>query len=461
MDEYGAFLERKSQLDGLFGFDPEQLPDALFGFQAELTRWALRKGRAAILADCGLGKTLMELSWADAVARHEEKPVIILTPLAVAAQTISEAAKFGIAAARSHRGELTERVIVSNYDRLHLFDPDRFAGVVCDESAVLKSFEGSTRAAITQFLRKVPYRLLGTATAAPNDYTELGTSSEALGYFGYMDMLGRFFTNRERSSRSIKGRWRPRGGEEWRFKGHAEQPFWRWVASWARALRTPSDLGFDDTGFLLPPLTIRDHLVESRSVRQGMLFDVPAQGLAEVREERKRTVAERCEAAAALVNRTNQSAVMWCHRNDEGDTLERLIPDAIQVSGKDDDATKEAKFDAFSAGSARVLIVKPVIGAWGLNWQHCAHIVYFPDYSYERYYQAIRRCWRFGQQRPVIVDVVATAAQLEVQASLQRKAEQADRMFTELVAHMRDEYAIQRRSPYRKTMEVPTWLSRP
>lgn len=457
MREYDEFLQGKSQLDGNYGFEPDYVPPFLFPFQAALVEWAVKKGRAAIFADCGMGKTLIELVWAENVARHTGKPVLILTPLAVATQFQKEAERFGIDAARSRRGEMPASIVISNYERLHLFSPDDFCGVVCDESSILKSFDGIRKAQITEFMRKQEYRLLGTATAAPNDYVELGTSSEALGYLGYMDMLGRFFTNKRNTSHTMNGRWRSHESE-WRFKGHAEDAFWKWVASWARAAQKPSDLGFDDNGFILPPLNIAEHVVKANTPPPGMLFALPAIGLREERDERRRTIQERCEAVARLVADTGRPAVIWCSLNDEGDLLERLISDAVQVSGKDSDDAKEAKFEDFTNGDTRILITKPKIGAWGLNWQHCAHVVYFPTHSYEQYYQAVRRCWRFGQTCPVMVDIVATEGEVEVQKNLRRKADQATEMFARLVAHMNDSININRVAAYNKTVEVPSWL---
>lgn len=456
---YKDFIHQKSQLDGDFGFEPNYLPSTLFDFQAHVTEWAVRKGRAAIFADCGMGKTLMQLVWAQNVVNKTGKPVIILTPLAVSSQFASEAERFGIDAARSRKGEIPAPIVITNYERLHLFDSSRFGGLVCDESSILKSFDGVYKAQITEFMRLMKYRLLGTATAAPNDFTEVGTSSEALGYLGYMDMLGRFFTNKENTSHSIKGRWRASAGDEWRFKGHAEEKFWRWMTSWARALRKPSDVGFDDGRFELPPLVINNHTVENTKPANGMLFSLPAIGLDEQREERRRTIGERCEMAASLVNGTGESAVLWCSLNDEGDLLEKLIPDSQQVAGKHNDDQKEERFDNFATGKTRVLITKPKIGAWGLNWQHCNHIAYFPSHSYEQYYQAIRRCWRFGQERPVTVDIVSTIGEQEVLKNLQGKAAQADKMFTKLVEHMNNSVSVQRKHEYNKQMELPKWLS--
>jgi len=458
-NEYERFVRSKSQLDGYFGFEPTFMPSYLFPFQVALVDWATQKGRDAIFADCGLGKTLMELVWAQNVYKHTGNPVLILTPLAVTSQFAKEAERFGIEAARSIQGEITAPIMITNYERLHLFDEAMFSGVVCDESSILKSFDGVRRAEITEFMRMKKYRLLGTATAAPNDYTELGTSSEALGYLGYMDMLGRFFTNRQRTSHMYHGKYQMTNNDGWRFKGHAEESFWRWISSWARALRKPSDMGFDDNGFILPPLKVNQHVIHTGKAAPGMLFELPAVGWREVRAERKRTIPERCDTVADLVNDTGESAVVWCSYNAEGDLLEKLIPDAQQVSGRDNDDTKEAKFESFSNGNTRVLITKPKIGAWGLNWQHCNHVTYFPTDSYEQWYQAVRRVWRFGQKREVTVDVVSTPGQTRVLENMQKKERAAGEMFTSLVAHMNDSKDIERLFSYNKPVEVPTWLS--
>jgi len=456
--DYLAFLSAKSQAGTDDGIAPSWMPPFLFDFQASLVEWSLRKGRSAIFADCGMGKTAMQLVWAENVARHTNRPVLILTPLAVAQQTVAEAEKFGLAAHRTS-GDVTSGIHVTNYERLHHFNPNDFVGVVCDESSILKNFDGTTKDAVTEFMRRMQFRLLCTATAAPNDFVELGTSSEALGYLGHMDMLNRFFKNDHNTSDvGRKFAAHGGGGPKWRFKGHAEIPFWRWVASWARSLRRPSDLGFNDDGFALPELIEREHIVKSIKPRDGFLFALPAHGLTEQREERRRTIRERCERVAELINPTGKPAVAWCHLNDEGDLLEKLIPDAVQVSGTDSDDEKEEKFAAFANGSARVLVIKPVIGAWGLNWQHCAHMTVFAGYSFEQYYQGVRRCWRFGQRNPVIVDHVASDGETEVLANRQRKAAQSDKMFAALVEHMRDGMHIDRTGYGSKKEEVPSWL---
>lgn len=455
MNDYVSFLRSKSQANTGNGFKPLWLPDFLFDFQAALLDWALWNGRSAILADCGLGKTPMELAWGENVVRHTGGRVLLAAPLAVAVQIVREAEKFGIRVTLSRDGTAYPGITVTNYERLHLFTPSDFVAFIGDESSIVKSFDGARRSEITVFMRQLPYRLLATATAAPNDYFELGTTSEALGYLGHMDMLNRFFKND--LNNSATGRMR---GEviKWRLKGHAELPFWRWVCSWARAIRRPSDLGFDDSRFVLPTLTETEHLVETEKPAEGMLFALPAFGLKEQREERRRTLQERCERAAALVADTGQPAVMWCDLNDEGDLLERLVPGAVQVSGKDTDEQKEERLTAFSAGEIRVLVTKQKIAGWGMNWQHCAHMTDFPSHSFEGYYQKVRRFWRFGQQRPVNVDLITTEGGRGVLKNMQRKAVQADRMFSNLVAEMNASMAIERATTFTKTERIPEWL---
>jgi hypothetical protein len=466
MSAYQDFLDRKAQLGQMTGFAPLWMPDFLFDFQQALVDWALRRGRAAIFADCGLGKTPMQLVWADNVVRQTKRPVLILTPLAVSHQTIKEAEKFNIAASRCRTGSKPKGIVVTNYERLHYFDPADFAGCVCDESSILKAFEGERRQQITGFMRKLQYRLLCTATAAPNDYIELGTSSEALGELGYTDMLTKFFKNDQHTIKPTRIGYRDKGKDfsamqesaKWRFKGHAEVPFWRWVCSWARAVRKPSDLGFSDDRFVLPPLIERDHMIDVDKPAGGMLFSLPAVGLAEQRSERRRTIEERCEKAAALAEAHQGQSISWCHLNDEGNMLERMIHDAYQVSGEDDDDSKEEKFIAFADGQIRNLVTKGVIGAWGLNFQNCQHMTTFPSHSFEQYYQIVRRCWRFGQRLPVTVDMITTEGEKSVLKNLQRKAVAADKMFSGLVAHMNEAASIRRHSEFTMRQETPAWL---
>lgn len=453
-DAYTDFLEGKTHLGSMSGFAPVYMPDFLFPFQRALTTWAIEKGRCAIFADCGLGKTPMQLVWAQNVVQHTGRPVLILTPLAVGQQTIRESVKFGIEAKQSRDGKIAAPITVTNYQQLHKFDWQQFAGVVCDESSILKNFDGQIKGQVTDFMRKLPYRLLCTATAAPNDYIELGTSSEALGNLGFMDMLNRFFKKSEQTtSRSEEYR-----SGLYRFRGHAQHDFWRWICSWARAVRKPSDLGFPDDGYILPALQTVEHVISARTPNPDWLFDMPAIGLQEQRSERRRTISERCERAAELIAHTGKPAVAWCHLNDEGNMLEKLIPGAVEVEGNDADEYKEEMFEAFSAGQLRVLISKPVIAGFGLNWQHCSHQTFFPSHSFEQWYQAIRRSWRFGQETPVRVDVISSEGEAGVLSNLNRKAVQAEAMFANMVGLINQELRIIRTNQHVNKQEIPSWL---
>ena len=769
-DAYTSFIESKSQRHTDSGFEPTVMPDWLFPFQRHLVEWAVRKGRAAIFADCGLGKTPMQLVWAQNIVEHTGKPVLILTPLAVSHQTVREAEKFGIEAARSADGALTAPITVTNYERLSHFDPASFAGVVCDEcfaagtrvdvidpidntlawkyiedirpgdqvlnatgvdhvkathrrqikravritvgervvacsdnhpfltvygwrcagdlqpgdnlvetatavclvrdglcpevhspkvgaflrdvlfsemadeyaraqsegaykgcsredrpedirvasggiargggsdrkdsgpepdvrsgragegvsdvaadwpqalcsgrkrtsddgaatavvqragrsvgggvcdqsraederlsdclqgghrqscppdcdrgrrqlslfqkgvrpeegyktgvtrvdrveilelghpdldrcrdasgdvyfhdieatrhpsfsvggllvhnSSILKNFAGRTKAAVTDFCRHLSYRLLCTATAAPNDFWELGTSSEALGYLGFSDMLAQFF------KQETKKDFRAWGRAKYRFRGYAEIPFWQWVCSWARVCRRPSDLGFDDDGFVLPPLREKEYIIKTCKPRAGMLLNLPARDLQEQREERRNTIAERCEKAASITQQ-NGASVVWCHLNAEGDRLAKLIPDAEQVSGSMSDDLKEERLLAFQSGELKTLVTKPKIGCFGLNWQHCHNVITFPSHSWEQYYQAVRRCWRFGQTKPVDVTLITTEGEQRVLLNLQRKAEQADTMFTSLTQFANDALHVTTTRGDLHDESMPGWL---
>lgn len=464
--KYSAFLEKKRHLGDPSGFEPIYHNSALFDFQVELTDWAIRQGRAAIFADCGLGKTPMQLVWAENIVRKTNKNVLILTPLAVSHQTVREGEKFGIECRRSDDGKPKGKITVTNYERLHHFDMNDYVGVVCDESSILKNFDGVRRKMVTEFMRLKPYRLLCTATAAPNDYIELGTSSEALGVMGHMDMLTRFFRNVDGStlgsSHGFRFKHKARlddfrgKGSFWRFKKHAQVSFWRWVCSWSRALRKPSDLGFDDGKFILPSLQENQIVIENTKPLPGELFVRPAIGLREQRSELAMTLQERCEKVAERVN-SNNIALVWCHLNKEGDLLEKLIPDAVQVSGRDSDEKKEELLKAFTNSEIRVLITKPKIAGFGLNWQHCSHMTFFPSHSFEQYYQGVRRCWRFGQVNPVTVDIITTGGGLSILDNLQRKSEAANEMFANLVAYMNDAIKFEEQK-FDQKVEVPSWL---
>lgn len=433
------------------GFAPVVDHAWLFPFQSALVSWSILKGRSAIFADCGLGKTAMELAWADNVLRKTGKRVLLVTPLAVSHQTAREAEKFGIDAAVSRDGSLPSGVVITNYERLHYFNRNDFAGVVCDESSAIKNFDGKRREEVTEFMKGIDYRLLATATAAPNDYDELGTSSEALGYLGARDMRTTFFVLQQAESHGLA--W---GRTKFRLRGHAERPFWQWVVSWARAMRTPSDLGFSDDGYVLPPLVENEFVTEVKK-RKGLLFPLPARGRTQELQERRETINERCEKVAELSGGTTP-VVCWCHLNPEGDLLAKLIPDAVQVKGSMSDDEKEEKLAAFSRGEVRVLVTKPKIGCWGLNWQHCNRINTFPSHSFEQYYQSVRRCYRFGQANPVEVNVVASPGESGVVANLKHKQEKAELMFRRLVECMNNELALMAKHDFHQKEALPSWL---
>ena len=453
-NEYESYLDSKLHECPESGFEPVFMPDFLFDFQKHITEKMVRRGRAACFADCGLGKTAMELTWCQNVVEKTNKPTLFLTPLAVANQVKTEGEKFGIDCAVSRDGKITSKITVTNYQQIHKFNPNDFAGVCGDESAILKNCDGQIRADTTEFMRRVPYRSLWSATPAPNDYIELGTSSEALGYLGFMDMVNRFFKKAESTcSRSDEFR-----AGVYRFRGHAQREFWRWVCSWATACRKPSDLGFSDHDFTLPPLVTREHIFEANEKADGFLFNLPAVSLHEQRGERKRTLEQRCEMAATIANGTHEPIVLWCHLNPEGDLLEKLIPDSVQLSGKDSDDKKEGILSQFARGEIRALVTKPILAGWGLNWQHCAHQTFFPSHSFEQWYQSVRRSWRFGQKRQVVIDIIASEGERGVLHNMQRKSAQAEKMFAQLVELMNDELRLQRENKHTNKTEIPSWL---
>jgi len=448
---YTDFLKAKSQLNGNFGFDPVFMPDYLFDFQQHLVEWSLRKGRSAVFADTGLGKTIMQLVWAENVVRQTNKNVLILTPLAVSHQTIKEGERFGIDVKRSRDGQPKGKITVTNYQQLDKFNASDYIGIVGDESSAIKNFTGATKTSVTRFANKMPYRLLCTATPSPNDYVELGTSSEALGELKYMDMVTQFFRD---TSNDKNPQW---STPKYVLKGHAVSDFWRWVCSWARAVRKPSDLGFDDNRFILPELVESEHILQCTIPLPGELFVKKAVTLDDQREERKLTIKERAEKVLELTG-NHEISVIWCHYNYEGDYLEKILPGAVQISGSDSDESKEAKFIDFAEGNIPNLVIKPKIGAFGLNWQHANHMTFFPSHSYEQYYQGVRRMWRFGQKRKVYVDLVTTEGEMGVYENIKRKTRDASKMFDMLVYHMNNELKVKPKSHNNHKINLPTWL---
>jgi hypothetical protein len=413
---YQAFVARKFAHRSGAGIDDSVNYD-LFPHQAALTKWALRRGKAAIFAETGLGKSRMQVAWADAVRRHTSGSVLMLCPLAVAEQTIREARRIGVDMTHARADDGREGIVVTNYERLHLFDTRRFSGVVLDESSVIKHHGAKTLAMLLDAFLATPYKLCATATPAPNDWTELGNHAQFLDVCSRSEMLSEYFVHD--------------GGETqvWRLKGHARQAFWQFVASWGAMVRSPADLGYDASAYDLPPLNVQQHIVETQHDQRDGLFALEAQTLMERRNARRSTLVERVRACADLVNASKRPWVIWCDLNAEGDALESAIPDAIQIAGADPMETKEQRLAAFSSGQHRVLISKPSICGFGLNWQHCANMAFVGvTDSFESYYQAIRRCWRFGQTRPVDVHVFASDKEGAVVANLRRKEAEAKAM---------------------------------
>jgi len=431
MKEYGKFLEKKSQnaLPVGFAFNGDFSPLTM-DFQKASVRWAVERGRAAIFGDCGLGKTLIELEWGRQIYQHTKKPVIVYTPLAVADQMVAEGNKFGIHIVHAPHPSKLGKFSATNYEKLHLFDhPEMFGGIILDESSILKSYDGKTRTALIEYAKQIPYRLCATATPAPNDYMELGNHAEFLDILTRSEMLATFFTHD--------------GGEtsKWRLKGHAKKPYWSWVAKWALAFRKPSDLGFPDTGFDLPKLNMVPVEVEDNFNSRGRLFTVTAETLQERREVRAQTVGARVAACAELVAKEpNEPWIIWCNLNAEGDALQKAIPGSVQVSGSDPEAVKEKRLNDFTARRIKVLITKPTIAGFGMNWQHCARIAFVGlSDSYEQFYQAVRRCWRFGQKRPVDAYVITSSSEGSVVRNIERKEKQSREMMNGLVENMKDE----------------------
>jgi len=424
MTEYQKFIENKKHLLGSFGFEPNYIPDIAFDFQRFIIEKAIRKGRTAIFADTGLGKTLIQLSIAKNIINHTNKKVLILTPLAVAFQFILEAEKLGIDDIEySKDGKHTKKIVVCNYERLHYFNENDFVGIILDESSILKNFDGKIKQEVTTFVKKIPYRFLSTATPSPNDFIELGTSSEALGYMGYMDMLGKFFKNNQNSvdsnNRNI--------GEKFYLKPHAENDFFAWVNQWSIMVKMPSDLGFSNERYNLPKLIVNKHIIENQSMfdinGQTTMFVPIAKSMTEVRLEQKQTEDKRCEKAIELASGKN--SVYWCNTNNESSILKHSDKDAVEIIGSQSIDKKEEILLAFAKGDIKRLITKAKMTSMGLNWQHCNHSVFFPTWSYEQYYQAIRRFWRFGQKNEVVIDMVISDGQTRVLEALQQKTKKA------------------------------------
>lgn len=453
--DYQQFIEAKRHRASDYGVKPVFMPSGMFDFQEYGAEYAIKKGRCAIYFDTGLGKTLIELVVAANYVRHTNRPVLIPTPLSVAFQFIKEAEKFGIDDVEYSRdGKFTKKIIICNYERLHYFNPADFDCIICDESSCIKDFKAATTGNIFSAMRKQQYRYLATATPSPNDYIELGTSSEALGHLGYMDMLTKFFTN---NADTIS----PNGiGVKWRLKGHATEAFFQWVSGWSISARKPSDLGFSDELYVLPPLYENDHIVTNDEPLvvngQYSMFNQVARTMPEIHAERRATLEKRAERAVELGSQ-HECTVYWCNLNPEADLVEKLDKDAVQIKGGMSLEKKEEILKAFADGQIKKLVTKPKITAWGLNWQHCNHAITFPGFSFEQYYQLVRRFWRFGQQKPVTIDRVISDGQVRILQAIEAKAEKANNLFSMLNANLNKSYEVSKRG-FDKEIIIPNFL---
>jgi hypothetical protein len=453
---YEDFIQSKRHLIGEFGFSPNYIPDKAFDFQGYIIEKAVKKGRMAIFADTGLGKTLIQISIAKNIVNHTNKPVLILTPLAVAFQFIIEAEKLGIDDIEySKDGRFTKKIVICNYERLHYFSATDFVGVICDESSILKNFDGKIKDQVTAFVKKIPYRFLSTATPSPNDFIELGTSSEALGYLGYMDMLTKFFKTNQNSvdsnNRNI--------GEKFYLKPHAEKDFFAWVNQWSIMVKMPSDIGFSNDRYNLPNLITNTHEVKNGSLidvnGQIQMFVAIATSMTEVRHEQKMTEKQRCEKAVELAK--DKVSVYWCNTNQESSYLKQMDKNATEIIGSMSIEKKEEILIAFAKGDIDRIITKAKMTSFGLNWQHCNHTVFFPTWSYEQYYQAIRRFWRFGQTKDVTVDLVISDGQKRVIDALQQKTKKAIELHKNLTKNVNQSFEY-RQKEFNKEIQTPKFI---
>ena len=455
--DYLDFIESKKHTIGNFGFEPEYLPDIGFDFQKYIIEKAVRKGRIAIFADTGLGKTLIQLSIAKNIIQHTNKKVLILTPLAVAFQFILEAEKLGIDDIEySKDGKHTKKIVLCNYERLHYFNSEDFIGVILDESSILKNFDGKIKQQVTAFVKKIPFRFLSTATPSPNDFIELGTSSEALGYMGYMDMLTKFFKNNQNSVDSTNRNI----GEKFYLKPHAEKDFFAWVNQWSIMVKMPSDIGFSNERYVLPNLILNKTIVKNMSLLdvngQYQLFTPIAKSMTEVRHEQKQTEDKRCEKAVELAS--DKISVYWCNTNNESSILKTLDRESVEIIGSQSIERKEEILMAFSSGEIKRIITKAKITSFGLNWQHCNHSVFFPTWSYEQYYQSIRRFWRFGQKKDVTIDLVVSDGQTRVLEAIQQKTKKAIELHESLKTNVNGTF-INRVKEFNKEILKPKFIN--
>jgi hypothetical protein len=452
--EYRAFIASRASRDVASGFTPKPINDAAKAHQAAVLDFALNRGKSAAFLDTGLGKSFIELEYARQCADETRKPSLILTPLAVAGQMVREGRKFGIDARQiREQSEVGQGVMVANYERLPKLEPASFGAVILDESSILKSYAGKTRAIMQDAFRDTPYKLAATATPSPNDHTELGNHAEFLGVMRQQEMLSKWFIN-DTSTAS----------QEWRLKGHAAADFWRFVASWSRCATMPSDLGGDDAGYSLPPIDERLHIVAAdrmENVAQGMLFRIPEMSATSFHEEKRLTLRQRCERAAELANH-DRPVTVWCETNEESALLAKMVKGAVEVRGDLDPDEKERRLLAFADGEVRAIVTKPKLAGFGVNWQHCAHAVFASiSFSYEQHYQAKRRSYRFGQSQVVRNDIVMSDTEASIWAIINAKSAKHDEMKRAMAAAMRETQTEARvRVVYDRPLDLafPEWL---
>lgn len=427
---YNSFIEAKKIEHKSSGFHIEikNINKMLFDWQKVLVRWAVGKGRCAIFADCGLGKTPIQLVWADQINKHTNKDILILAPLSVSKQTQREGEKFGVSVNIClSQKDVLPGINITNYERLHLFDASKFIGIVLDESSIMKNFSGKIRNQIIDMFCKTPYKLCCTATPAPNDYPELGSHSEFLGVMTRSEMLSMFFINDAGDT------------GKWRLKGHVrDNKFWEWMCSWAITMRKPSDIGYDDGDFILPPLNIIEHCIKYTGKKKGFITPL-AQSLMERKQARKESLEERISLTAELINNSNETWLVWCNLNSESKGVTEIVKDAIEITGSDSHEHKENSMFAFSNDKIKCLVSKPKIAGFGMNWQNCHNMVFVGlSDSYEQYYQAVRRCWRFGQKHSVNAHIVFGEKEGSVVKNIKRKEKEAIAMFEGMAYHMTD-----------------------
>ena len=455
---YKDFLKQKTTITPAAGItvSKDDINPQLFDFQRDIVRWSLKKGRSAIFAGCGLGKTPMQLEWARHVHDQTHGDVLILAPLAVASQTVQEGRKFGIDVSLCRKQtDIKHGINITNYEMLQHFIPENFAGVVLDESSILKSYSGATRNEIINAFKNTPYRLACTATPAPNDHMELGNHSEFLGVMTRSEMLSMFFVHD--------------GGNtaKWRLKGHAQKKYWEWVASWAVMMQRPSDLGYEDGKFILPELKIEQITLHVGKPNAGELFPVVAETLQERQRARSSTVEERAAKCAEIANRDDEPMIAWCNLNAESEELARQIHGAVEIRGSNTPEQKEERMNDFSDGTITKLVTKPSIAGFGMNWQHCAKMAFVGlSDSFEEYYQAVRRCWRFGQEKPVEVYVITADTEGAVVENIKRKEADFETMLKgmisatqEITKHNINE-TVRETTEYNPQVEMalPEWL---